>query len=90
MRELLEMQAIIKGRVQGVGFRATVRMYAQQLKLTGYARNLSNGDVEIRAQGEKASLEKLISKLSQEFEIEKISHHFSSIKELFNDFQIFR
>lgn len=88
MRELLEMQAIFKGRVQGVGFRATVKIYAQQLKLTGYARNLSNGDVEICAQGEKSSLEKLLFKLEQEFEIEEISHHFSSIKERLQDFQI--
>ena len=88
MRELLEIQAIFKGRVQGVGFRATVKAYAQQLKLTGFVRNLPDGDVEIRAQGEKSSLERLLEKVKAEFEIEEISHQFSPIKEPFKDFQI--
>lgn len=90
MRELLEIQAIFKGRVQGVGFRATVKMYSEQLKLTGFVRNLPDGDVEIRAQGERSSLEKLLTKLKTEFEIEEISHQISPIKEPFSDFRIVR
>ena len=40
---------LIKGRVQGIGFRAYVRKIAKPLNITGYAKNLSGGDVEILA-----------------------------------------
>ena len=43
---------VYKGRVQGVGFRWKLMMLADQLKVTGFARNLDNGDVEVEVQGE--------------------------------------
>ena len=43
---------IFKGRVQGVGFRITFYQQATRLHLTGWVRNLSNGDVEACLQGE--------------------------------------
>ncbi len=43
---------VYKGRVQGVGFRWKLMMLADQLKMTGFARNLDNGDVEVEVQGE--------------------------------------
>lgn len=64
-----EMHAIVKGLVQGVGFRATARHYANQLGLKGTVRNLANGSVEIYAEGPKESLEKLLHKLQYEAEI---------------------
>jgi len=42
---------LIHGRVQGVGFRYFVEREAQQLALTGYARNLDDGRVEVYAAG---------------------------------------
>lgn len=44
---------IYEGIVQGVGFRWTLMNYAKELNLTGYVRNLSNGNVEAEIQGEK-------------------------------------
>ena len=41
----------VAGRVQGVWFRASTRDRAQQLGLTGYARNLRDGRVEVLACG---------------------------------------
>ena len=49
----------IKGRVQGVFFRDSTRRVAESLGLTGYAINLPDGDVEVLASGDDASLEKL-------------------------------
>ena len=44
------------GRVQGVGFRATVRHVARGYDVTGTARNLPDGRVELIAEGAKAEL----------------------------------
>lgn len=51
---------IFKGRVQGVGFRITAYQRAIKLKLTGWIRNLSNGDVEAVFQGEEAFIDDLV------------------------------
>ncbi|WP_031435014.1 acylphosphatase [Methylomarinum vadi] len=51
----------VSGRVQGVYFRAFTQKQANKLNLTGYAKNLSNGEVEIIACGNKSQLEKLIA-----------------------------
>jgi len=54
---------IVKGLVQGVGFRWFVEREANQLQLTGYVKNLFNGDVEIEVEGERGAIEELIKKL---------------------------
>jgi acylphosphatase len=51
---------VVKGLVQGVGFRYFVYRVATKLGLSGSARNLYNGDVEIVAQGERSALEEFI------------------------------
>ena len=42
---------IYKGQVQGVGFRWRLMQIAYKYNLTGYVRNLDNGDVETEIQG---------------------------------------
>jgi len=91
--ECLELSAIVKGNVQGVGFRATTKLYADQLKLTGFVRNLSEGSVEICAQGKKPQLEKLLSELKQEFSsryIDEIIVNFRPVSQTYSDFRIVR
>lgn len=63
MTEMASFQAFVRGRVQGVFFRASVEGWAEQLKLTGYVRNRPGGIVEVRAEGEKPNLEKLAEHL---------------------------
>lgn len=60
MVELARITAIVSGRVQGVGYRAFVQRHALDLGLAGYAENLSDGRVEIIAEGEKSELEHLL------------------------------
>ena len=55
----------ITGRVQGVYFRHSTRMEAERLALTGYARNLPDGSVEVVAQGPVAAVERLRQWLHQ-------------------------
>lgn len=47
---------IVAGKVQGVCFRAATRDQAQRLQLTGYAKNLPDGSVEVLAVGESEAL----------------------------------
>ncbi|MFQ6004437.1 MAG: acylphosphatase [Woeseia sp.] len=49
----------ITGRVQGVWFRGSTRDMATSLALTGYARNLADGSVEVLACGRPGALDKL-------------------------------
>ncbi|MFH1965909.1 MAG: acylphosphatase [Acidobacteriota bacterium] len=56
---------IIKGKVQGVGFRYFVVKEAQNLGLSGWVRNLPDGSVEARAEGQAESLEIFESSLKQ-------------------------
>ena len=49
----------VRGRVQGVWFRASTRRQAERLALTGHALNLPDGRVEVLACGDEASLDAL-------------------------------
>ena len=64
MRRLLfimvQAHIFVNGRVQGVGFRYSVRKRAAALTLKGYVRNLVDGRVEILAQGSRERLGQLI------------------------------
>jgi acylphosphatase len=54
---------LVSGQVQGVGFRAFIKRTALDLGLSGYAENLSDGRVEVIAEGQKSELEYLLVKL---------------------------
>ena len=51
--------------VQGVGFRWFARETAQRLKITGWVRNLSNGEVEAEAQGSSEALKKFVREMKE-------------------------
>ena len=63
MANLTSLQATVCGRVQGVYFRAFVARLSVELGLAGYVRNLPDGAVEVRAEGERQQLEKLVGYL---------------------------
>jgi acylphosphatase len=54
-----EMHLVVRGRVQGVGFRWFVRERARRWGLTGWVRNRADGTVEVAARGDPASLDGL-------------------------------
>lgn len=58
----MEQRAVIlvKGRVQGVYFRASATQTATELGIRGHVENLTDGNVIIVAEGKAENLEKLI------------------------------
>ncbi len=46
----------VRGRVQGVSFRAFVREKAEQRNLKGWAKNLEDGSVEVVLQGDRKAV----------------------------------
>ncbi len=51
---------IFSGTVQGVGFRYEVWLIAEKLRITGFAKNLPNGDVLVEVQGPKNKILHLV------------------------------
>ncbi|MFB3897865.1 MAG: acylphosphatase [bacterium] len=68
-----QFKAIIHGRVQGVGYRFFAERYAMELNITGYAKNLYNGDVEVVAQGDKPNLDAYLAKLHEGPRMSKVT-----------------
>lgn len=61
------MHILYSGRVQGVGFRFTAENIAIELGIQGWVKNLSDGRVEIMAQGEEEVLKDFSKRLKQFF-----------------------
>jgi len=55
-RNMKRVRVIVGGRVQGVGFRYYVANGARTYNINGYVQNLSDGKVEIDAEGEQANM----------------------------------
>lgn len=51
---------IVSGKVQGVFYRASTRSEARRLGVTGHARNLDDGRVEVLACGEQEKADRLV------------------------------
>jgi acylphosphatase len=65
MTELIARRCLVSGRVQGVFYRASARERARALGVTGHARNLTDGRVEVLVCGPAAAVEALCSWLWQ-------------------------
>jgi len=56
------------GSVQGVGFRFAVQSAARPLGITGWAKNLEDGRVEMVCEGGEAALDKILDKIKVVFD----------------------
>jgi len=64
----------VRGKVQGVFFRASTQEQARQGQLSGYAKNLRNGDVEVLVCGEPNKVEDLLRWLHHGPPLAKVEH----------------
>lgn len=67
------LQCHVSGKVQGVWFRAGAQQQARQLGLTGWARNLPDGRVEVLVCGERKQVEAMIAWLWEGPELAKVT-----------------
>lgn len=67
---MIRYSITVSGRVQGVGFRYFVQLTACRLNLTGWCKNLMDGNVQIEVQGVEKDINSFIS-------IIKVGNNFS-------------
>ena len=87
----LRLTAIVRGYVQGVGYRFFVQRHASALGLRGYVRNRPDGTVEVVAEGPRADLERLLVDLERGpygAEIADVDATWSPAAGTFSGFQI--
>lgn len=58
--EIVRVHVWVKGRVQGVGFRAHVEYHARQIDIKGWVRNVGWNTVEAVAEGTRSQIEQFI------------------------------
>lgn len=83
----------ISGRVQGVGFRYGVHARALELGLRGWVRNLPDGCVEAEFEGERGSLEDMLSWCRQGprfARVDAVDSAWSSSGESYSGFEVRR
>lgn len=70
MAEAVRVRVRFEGLVQGVGFRYTTYHISRQYNVKGYVKNLSDGRVELVAEGESGEVERFIG------EVKKVMGHY--------------
>jgi acylphosphatase len=63
--DVARLEAVVKGRVQGVGFRYFVLREARRLQLDGWTSNEADGSVRVVADGPREALDELLDALRE-------------------------
>ena len=85
------LSLLIKGKVQGVFYRATAARIARRLGLDGFVQNLSDGRVRIVAEGSEKKLERLkdwAGKGTKYAQVESIKLKYSESTKEFGSFEV--
>lgn len=62
---MISLQVFFEGRVQGVGFRWTVRHIAKGFDVIGWVRNLMDGRVEMQVSGQESEVRAFINAIDK-------------------------
>ncbi len=93
MAEQASLKVTVYGHVQGVYFRAFATQHAQDLGLTGYARNLPSGEVEVYAEGDQEQLEQLLERLKEgppRARVDRVMTEWGAYTGRYSDFRVVR
>jgi acylphosphatase len=88
---LKQLQIVVRGRVQGVFFRASTQREARRLGLSGWVRNRLDGSVEILTEGEEVAIRELCSwaqKGPGAARVERVDTRWRSFSGEYPDFRI--
>lgn len=88
---MVEMYCVVTGKVQQVAYRAYVQESATELEVVGYVRNLSDGSVEILAQGLPDTLKEFVEYLhegSLMAKVESVAVDWRSPRKTFSEFSV--
>ena len=88
-----EIQAVISGKVQGVGYRDFVTEYAKEYGVVGWIRNNADGTVSLLAQGEPDTLKEMVAHLNTGpslARVESVSVDWKTPKKQFDDFEVWK
>lgn len=72
---MIAKQVIFEGRVQGVGFRYTVKDLARGFSVCGWVKNLPDGSVELQVMGEADEVEAFIREIAVESPVARNIKH---------------
>lgn len=70
----MTISALYEGKVQGVGFRASILSLAKGYEVTGWVKNLPDGRVEVLASGDAAELEEFLQGIRESHLAGHIEH----------------
>ncbi|MGL4398794.1 MAG: acylphosphatase [Luteolibacter sp.] len=73
---MLAKKVIFEGRVQGVGFRYTVKDLSRGFEVCGWVKNLPDGSVELQVMGESDEVESFIKEIAEE---SNVAHHVKNL-----------
>ena len=73
---MLAKCVIFEGRVQGVGFRYTIKELSRGFDVCGWVKNLPDGSVELQVMGESDEVESFIKEIAEE---SSIAHHIKNL-----------
>ena len=62
---MIARQVFYEGRVQGVGFRYSVKQLARGYEVAGWVRNLADGRVELQCSGERAEVDGFLAAIAE-------------------------
>ena len=62
---MISLQVFYEGRVQGVGFRFSVRQIAKGFEVTGWVRNLPDGRVELHVTGHEEEVRAFLDQVAE-------------------------
>jgi acylphosphatase len=88
---MIEMRAVVKGKVQGVRYRDYIQASAGDLGVVGYVKNQVDGLVLVVAQGEPDSLKELVECLHEGSllsKVEGVSVEWRTALVTYDDFSI--
>ena len=86
-----QLRAVVRGYVQGVGYRVFAFRAARRLGVTGWVKNRPDGAVEVVAEGDEPTLRELVSELERgpsEAEVSHVDTAWGAAENTFAEFEI--